>query len=73
MADYCKGPLLRVDASTIGAAAHSVEEGLASALQLAEKWNAVALIDEADVFLDQRSVSDMARNSLVSGLLKYAP
>ncbi|KAF7554225.1 hypothetical protein G7Z17_g3076 [Cylindrodendrum hubeiense] len=51
-------------------AADSVEEGLVSAFQLAEKWKAVALIDEADVFLEQRTVSDLARNSLVSVFLR---
>lgn len=36
--------------------------------QLAEKWGAVMLIDEADVFLEKRVTADLKRNSLVSGM-----
>ncbi|RYP44820.1 hypothetical protein DL768_008752 [Monosporascus sp. mg162] len=70
VADHCKKPLLRIDASLLGTTAKSVERGLASAFQLAEKWKAVALLDEADVFLQQRSASDLERNSLVSVFLR---
>lgn len=35
-------------------------------LDLAGTWNAIVLIDEADVFLEQRNVSDLERNGLVS-------
>jgi hypothetical protein len=34
---------------------------------LAEAWNAVLLVDEADIFLDRRQNRDLARNGLVSG------
>ncbi|KAJ0282559.1 hypothetical protein COL940_005112 [Colletotrichum noveboracense] len=30
-------------------------------------WGAVLLIDEADVFMERRSTSDLTRNSLVAG------
>jgi AAA+ superfamily predicted ATPase len=36
----------------------------------AEKWNAVLLLDEADVFLEQRSCHDVHRNALVSVFLR---
>jgi ATPase family associated with various cellular activities (AAA) len=36
----------------------------------AEKWNAVRLLDEADVFLEQRSSHDVHRNALVSVFLR---
>ena len=36
----------------------------------AEKWNAVLLLDEADVFLEQRSCHDVHRNALVSIFLR---
>ena len=47
----------------------SIEEHLSVVIQLATVWNAVVLIDEADVFLEQRSSTDLMRNSLVSGIL----
>lgn len=44
-----------------------VEEQLSTALALATKWNAVVLIDEADVFMAERNLVDLQRNALVSG------
>lgn len=44
----------------------TVEKNLQAGLDLATGWNAIVLIDEADVFLEQRSTSDLERNSLVS-------
>lgn len=70
VADSCEKPLLRIDASLLGTTAQSVEIGLASAFRLAEKWKAVALLDEADVFLEQRNASNLERNSLVSVFLR---
>lgn len=40
------------------------------ALQLAAHWNAIVLIDEADVFLEQRSSHDLTRNGLVAVFLR---
>jgi SpoVK/Ycf46/Vps4 family AAA+-type ATPase len=51
----------------LGVTAESVETHLAAAFHLAEKWKCVILIDEADVFLDKRTSSDLNRNSLVAG------
>jgi len=34
---------------------------------LAERWNAIVLIDEADVLLEERRVSEVSRNSIVAG------
>ena len=39
-------------------------------LQLATSWNAVLLIDEADVFLEKRGTADLMRNSLVATFLR---
>lgn len=46
-----------------------MEQQLSKWFRLAEKWGAVMLIDEADVYLERRVVSDLKRNSLVSGML----
>lgn len=45
-----------------------MEKKLMKWFQLAEKWGAVMLIDEADVFLEKRVTADLKRNSLVSGM-----
>jgi hypothetical protein len=67
VADVAQRPLYPVTAGDLGVEAASVEQNLTEALQLATKWNAVVLIDEADVFLEQRGAHDLERNSLVSG------
>lgn len=45
----------------------SIEVGLTRVLRLAERWKAVALLDEADIFLEPRSQNDVRRNSMVTG------
>lgn len=60
-------PLLRMDAATLGSDMAEVEKNLTSIFQLAERWQAISLLDEADVFLEQRCPSEIERNRLVAG------
>jgi hypothetical protein len=46
-----------------------VEQNLDFNFQLAESWGCVLLLDEADVFLAERTKTDVKRNALVSGKL----
>lgn len=65
-------PLLKMDAATLGSDMTELEQNLASSFQLAERWHAISLLDEADVFLERRSPSDLKRNRLVAGkALRY--
>ena len=57
----------------IGTVETLVEENLMHWFNLAETWNAVLLVDEADVFLERRQNRDLARNGLVSGKLQSEP
>lgn len=51
-----------------------MEQQLSKWFRLAEKWGAVMLIDEADIYLERRVVSDLRRNSLVSSeILRQHP
>ena len=65
-------PLFAVTTSDIGLDPADVERNLEVLFQLAARWRAVLLFDEADVFLESRSAStaDLARNALVSVLLR---
>lgn len=36
----------------------------------AETWGAIMLIDEADIYMEQRQVQDIERNHLVAGFLR---
>lgn len=66
VADYTGRPLYTISCGELGVEAASLEENLSRTLHLATLWEAVVLLDEADVFLEQRSMSDLQRNGLVS-------
>lgn len=52
----------------IGRDERQVERELDKNFLLAERWNSIVLIDEADIFLEQRKPADIARNGVVSGM-----
>ncbi|KAJ5452459.1 hypothetical protein N7445_000642 [Penicillium cf. griseofulvum] len=54
----------------IGTVETLVEAELLKWFNLAEAWNAVLLVDEADIFLERRQNRDLARNGLVSAFLR---
>jgi hypothetical protein len=53
--------------SDIGIDPSEIEKTLTQKFKMAMSWDAVLLIDEADVFMERRSSSDLTRNSLVAG------
>lgn len=53
--------------SGIGTDPATVEMNLTKSFKSAKRWGAVLLIDEADVFMERRKGTDLARNSLVAG------
>ena len=55
-----------MSAGDLGLDSSNVESSLSNVLEMCTKWNAVLLLDEADVFLEQRSAHDLERNKLVS-------
>jgi len=66
VAEFSKKPLYRVTCGDIGTEAAEVEKYLEVVLLLGKIWGCVVLLDEADVFLEQRKISDLQRNALVS-------
>ncbi|KAK3493694.1 hypothetical protein B0T13DRAFT_531007 [Neurospora crassa] len=63
-------PLLPITCGDLGTSPREVEKKLEQAFQLAQLWNCVLLLDEADVFLAQRRAQDIDRNALVSVFLR---
>ena len=61
-----RAPLYMMSAGDLGLDSSSVESSLSNVLEMSTKWNAILLLDEADVFLEQRSAHDLERNKLVS-------
>ncbi|PYI06177.1 P-loop containing nucleoside triphosphate hydrolase protein [Aspergillus sclerotiicarbonarius CBS 121057] len=70
VAEFAEKPLYRVTCGDTGTLPEDVEQYLDSALHLGKIWDCVVLLDEADVFLEQRSLSDLQRNALVSVFLR---
>ena len=70
VAETMRTPLYTMSASDLGFSSRDVEKSLAKVLELTAKWNAVLLLDEADVFLEARSAHDLERNKLVSIFLR---
>ncbi|KAG6986733.1 hypothetical protein G7Y79_00073g098320 [Physcia stellaris] len=70
VAEIAEKPLYRVTCGDVGTKAEDVEKYLESVLHLGKIWGCVVLLDEADVFLEQRSLEDMERNALVSVFLR---
>lgn len=54
----------------MGTDSRTLEAQLSRILDIAHVWGAVLLLDEADVFLERRSVHDLQRNALVSVFLR---
>lgn len=65
VAEFCKRPLYMVSSGDLGTDSSTLDIRLSRILDMASTWKAVLLIDEADIFLERRSLHDMERNSLV--------
>ncbi|KAF5522806.1 ATPase family AAA domain-containing protein 3-B [Colletotrichum aenigma] len=70
IAEFTHRPLMILTSSDIGTDPQEVESNLTANFKRAMKWGAVLLIDEADVFMERRTTSDLMRNSLVAGFLR---
>lgn len=63
-------PLLPLTVADIGTDQSTIEEKLSGWLDLAQRWNAIVLIDEADAYLERRSHNELSRNALVTVFLR---
>ncbi len=70
VAEIAKKPLYSVTCGDIGTEPEVVEQYLASVFNLGKIWDCVVLLDEAEVFLEQRTLQDLKRNALVSVFLR---
>ena len=70
IAELLKCPLYMVTAGELGTDPRILEAELEKVLSLAHSWGAVLLLDEADVFLEKRTIHDIHRNALVSIFLR---
>ncbi|KAJ7642836.1 P-loop containing nucleoside triphosphate hydrolase protein [Mycena rosella] len=70
VAEMTRRPLYSVSAGELGTVPKELDERLTLILDIAQTWDAVLLLDEAEVFLQQRSTTDVTRNALVSIFLR---
>ena len=70
IAELLKCPLYMVSAGELGTDPRTLEHELNKILDIAHSWGAVLLLDEADVFLEKRTIQDIHRNALVSIFLR---
>ncbi|RPA89098.1 P-loop containing nucleoside triphosphate hydrolase protein [Choiromyces venosus 120613-1] len=66
IAEHLKRPLYVLAGGELGSTSEEVNKKLGDALDLAFRWKAITLIEEADIFLQPRSREDIFRNNLAS-------
>ncbi|KAJ3031884.1 hypothetical protein HK097_005402, partial [Rhizophlyctis rosea] len=76
ISELLERPLYYVSMGELGLTPDEMERRLTDVLELCAEWNALVLLDEADIFLEKRSTADIVRNAMVVimlRLLEYHP
>ncbi|KAG6835827.1 hypothetical protein H0H93_014300 [Arthromyces matolae] len=69
--EHVKRPLYVIGGGDLGTDAAMMDSKLERIFDVATAWKAIVLIDEADVFLEQRSLHDLERNAMVAVFLRH--
>ncbi|KAF4947331.1 hypothetical protein FSARC_13997 [Fusarium sarcochroum] len=70
VAELFQKPLFQITCGDLGTTASEVETALERNFALANRWDCILLLDEADVFLAERTKEDFTRNGLVAVFLR---
>ncbi|KAF5357305.1 hypothetical protein D9758_005893 [Tetrapyrgos nigripes] len=65
-----RSPLWMIGAGDLGTTAASVDSVLSNIAELALRWKAVVLLDEADIFVEKRTSHDIKRNAIIAAFLR---
>lgn len=68
--EYLHKPLYSITVGELGTSPEVLEKKLNEILEIAYAWNAIILLDEADIFMEKRSSNDLNRNAMVSIFLR---
>lgn len=68
-AEFKERPLYSIQCAQLGMDAAAVEKNLRIVMTRANRWNAVLLLDEADVYISKRG-TDMEQNAIVGAFLR---
>ena len=69
--DLLRKPLYNINIGDIDLDGSKLEICLKEIDKICQKWNAILLIDEAEIFLEARNYSDISRNVIVAIFLKF--
>lgn len=70
IAELLQRPLYAVSVGELGVTPDELEKKLRTILDIAVIWNAVILLDEADIYLEARDEKDIVRNAMVGVFLR---
>lgn len=70
IAEHVRRPLLPITCADIGVEPNEVEDRLVRWFKIARSWDAVMLLDEADIYMEYRQIHDLNRNNLVASFLR---
>ncbi|KAJ7140767.1 P-loop containing nucleoside triphosphate hydrolase protein [Mycena epipterygia] len=68
--EHLRKPLYVVSAGDLGTSPTDLDRELTKIFSLVPRWDAIVLIDEADVFLQERGTADVERNAMVAVFLR---
>jgi hypothetical protein len=74
VSEVLQKPLYKFTSGQLGVTPTELYKNLNTSLKLAQRWQAIALIDEVDIYLEKRSDNDIVRNAMVGiflNLLEY--
>lgn len=63
-------PLYTISCGDLGTEPEQLEARLKEVFEYAVAWKAILLLDEADIFLQERNLNDLKRNALVTIFLR---
>ncbi|KAK4450787.1 ATPase, AAA-type, core [Podospora aff. communis PSN243] len=70
VAESAQRPLYRVTTGALSTDVEQLEKQLSDIFRLGARWRAVVLLDEADVLMSKRTVTDLTRNAIVAVFLR---
>ncbi|MBB4315454.1 AAA family ATPase [Roseospira marina] len=70
VSELLRRPLYTISVGELGTDPRALEVSLREILDVAMTWNAVILLDEADIFLEERDEKDIVRNAMVGVFLR---
>lgn len=64
--EHLHRPIYVIGGGNLGTTAKELDRSLQGIFKVATAWKAILLIDEADAFLEERSINDLERSAMVA-------